>query len=261
MSDNGTAGKTGSPGENTCTGCHTSFALNSGLGSITIASPNLTNWEYVPGQVYQIDVTVAQAGQPLFGFGFEALRVTTNTNGGTLANLNAAETQLKVANINGTNRTNVVHKKNAGLTTNSHTFSFKWTAPATNIGDIKFYTAGNASDNQADSLNDYIYTTTQLVTPLITGIQSAKAKEIISVFPNPIQNAFTFNLPISAAKCELQIFNIAGSLIFNETKIDVVAFNPIHVELPLDINNGIYFIKVVTDNNKTFVSKLVVVKQ
>lgn len=31
MSDNGKAGYTGSPGEQTCTNCHSDFALNSGV--------------------------------------------------------------------------------------------------------------------------------------------------------------------------------------------------------------------------------------
>lgn len=50
MSDNGKAGYTGSPGEQTCTNCHNDFTLNSGGGSISIGSPAMTNWEYTPGQ-------------------------------------------------------------------------------------------------------------------------------------------------------------------------------------------------------------------
>lgn len=51
MSDNGKAGYTGSPGEQTCTNCHSDFALNSGGGSIAIGSPTMTNWEYLPIQL------------------------------------------------------------------------------------------------------------------------------------------------------------------------------------------------------------------
>ncbi|HRH37623.1 MAG TPA: hypothetical protein PK760_04730, partial [Flavobacteriales bacterium] len=55
--NNGKAGRTGAPGENTCVNsCHNSYALNSGTGSIMLASTNMTNWQYVPGQTYTINV-------------------------------------------------------------------------------------------------------------------------------------------------------------------------------------------------------------
>ena len=42
-------GRTGAPGETTCTGCH---AVNAGSGIFTITAPA----NYVPGQTYQIQV-------------------------------------------------------------------------------------------------------------------------------------------------------------------------------------------------------------
>ncbi|HRC15161.1 MAG TPA: hypothetical protein PLY25_05740, partial [Bacteroidia bacterium] len=184
LNEQGQAVATGSPGEFDCTSCHTGNNVNSGTGSISISSPNMPNWQYVPGQVYQIDVTVAQTGAPLFGFGFEALRTSNNTNGGTFQITNTSSTFLKTGFINGSNRTNVVHKKNGGLSNDSHTFSFNWTAPATNIGNIIFYSAGNAANNQGDTLGDFIYKTQQLITPSITGINEIQSSAI-SVYPNP----------------------------------------------------------------------------
>ena len=59
LNDNGRAGRTGSPGSNPCTtSCHSSFALNSGDGSITITCDNMPNWNYEPNTVYTINVTV-----------------------------------------------------------------------------------------------------------------------------------------------------------------------------------------------------------
>src|SRR6185295_20257890 len=75
MDDNGRAGVAGSPSEKTCnqSGCHNSFTVNTGGGSVTITAPTLTNWIYTPGQTYSITVTVAKTGVKLFGLGFEAL--------------------------------------------------------------------------------------------------------------------------------------------------------------------------------------------
>lgn len=257
MSDNGIAGKTGSPGENNCTGCHTSFAVNSGAGAVTIASPNLTNWEYVPGQMYQINVTVAQTGAPLFGFGFEALRTSNNSNGGTLQISSSTTTQLKTANINGTNRTSVVHKQNAGLTSNSHTFSFNWMAPTTNIGNVMFYVAGNACDNQGDSLNDYVYITSQLVTPLSSGFAEAGYAEKLDVFPNPVHDVIKIRFPYNSDLCHFQLFNMEGVLVLNEEIINSSADNIITLQLPHKISNGVYFLKTESDLN-SFGTKVIV---
>src|SRR5262245_7894829 len=100
--EDGRAGATGSPGETTCntSQCHVGNVVNNGAGSIVIAVPTMTNWQYIPGQVYPISVTVSKSGTPLFGLGFEALR-STGANGGTLTITNSAETWLKSAVVGG----------------------------------------------------------------------------------------------------------------------------------------------------------------
>ena len=82
----GRTGYTGSPGENTCavSGCHSSFALNSGTGGVRITT-DVPATGYVAGTVYNITVTPRRTGSTVFGLGFEAL-TSTNTNAGTLAN-------------------------------------------------------------------------------------------------------------------------------------------------------------------------------
>src|SRR6185295_155316 len=165
MSEDGKAGRTGSPGENTCDGCHNSFALNSGPGSIRISSPDLINSDYVPGQSYQVTVTIAQTGVTLFGFAFEALTNSNNLNAGTLTVTEPSHTQIKSAIVSGKSRKNMVHTKNGGLSQDSMAFNFQWIAPATDMGSITFYAIANASNKDGDTTGDYIYSTTQLVTP------------------------------------------------------------------------------------------------
>ncbi len=259
MEEDGKAGKTGSPGENNCTGCHTSFNVNSGLGSITISSPTLApDWEYMTDSVYQIDVTVEQTGSPLFGFGFEALRTSNNTNGGSFILTNTLETQLKVANINGSNRTNVVHKQNGGLTNDSHTFSFNWKAPSTNVGNIMFYAVGNATDNQGDSLGDYVYTMTQLVTPFTTGISESSSNEPVSIFPNPAHDFITISTSRISSAMVYQLIDCNGRVVLNESRKDIKTNAPVKIKLPEDLINGIYFLKVMGENNNTVAGKVFV---
>lgn len=243
LEKDGKAGRTGAPGENDCTGCHTSYLVNSGPGSITISSPNLINWQYVPGQTYQIDVTVSHTGVSLFGFGFEALR-TTGANGGTLAITNSTQTHLKTANILGNNRTNVVHQQNGGATANSHTFSFNWTAPPTNQGNITFYTAGNAADNQNDSLHDYIYKTSHVVTPSTVGIAEAANQNLFSVFPNPAKDYLTIHwLEQNLTSCQLVLYNLNGQAVLEDKRENINPFQPVTLHLPEHLSNGIYLLK------------------
>ena len=83
-SPTGYAGATGAYQEGDCTACHSSWAVNTGTGSITIKTvPTLTGG-YVPGTKYTVTVTVAQTGMDYFGFDFKAL-LNSTTNGGTLA--------------------------------------------------------------------------------------------------------------------------------------------------------------------------------
>lgn len=163
LSDNGKAGKTGSPGELTCRDCHSDFAANSGGGSITITNTGMTNWQYVPGQTYPITVTVARTGSTVFGLGVECL-TAANANAGTFIMTSPAQTQIKTVTVSGVVRNNVVHQLNAGHTNNTKSFTFNWTAPAAGTGTVKFYFAGIAGDFSGDEAGDYVYNGLQTVT-------------------------------------------------------------------------------------------------
>lgn len=167
MSDNGKAGATGSPSESNCTNCHGDFSLNSGGGSVTISSTNLTGWQYTPGVTYHMTVTVAKSGNPLFGVGVECL-TSGNQNAGTLIITDAASTQIKTATISGVSRRNVVHQLNGGLSSGSKSFNFDWTAPTAGTGTVTFYFAGLAGNNDGNEGGDYVYTGSRTVTEAST---------------------------------------------------------------------------------------------
>ncbi|MGZ4041895.1 MAG: choice-of-anchor V domain-containing protein [Bacteroidia bacterium] len=159
---------TAAPGEVTCAtgGCHNSFALNSGGGTVTISS-NIPASGYTPGQTYSISVVVTKTNTPLFGFDFEAV-TPSNTTAGNITVTDAASTQT----LAGSSRQNITHTSNGGLTPNSKSFNFNWTAPSTNVGNVTFYAAGNAANNNFNATGDYIYSTSMVIPPagLITGI-------------------------------------------------------------------------------------------
>ncbi len=208
-SDNGKAGATGSPGEVNCTDCHSGTAVNAGGGSITISCPELVNWEYTPGQTYTCTVTVAEGTKPLFGFGLEAL-LSSGANAGTLTQ--GTGSTIKTANISGNVRRNVVHQLNAGASVGSHTWTFTWTAPATNVGNVTFYAAGNACNANGSDAGDHVYTTSQVVTPAAATAITENASQNWSIQMSNDHQDILICGPMSGkhGKWDLKIFNLSG---------------------------------------------------
>jgi hypothetical protein len=254
-SDNGKAGATGSPGENNCRNCHSTYALNSTLGSLTITS-NMTNWEYVPGQTYQISVTVAQTGKTLFGLGFEAL-LPSGANAGTLTA--GTGTTIKNATVSGNSRRNIVHQLNGGASSGSHTFTFNWAAPTTDVGAITFYAAGDACNANGTNSGDYVYTTSQVVNPAPAGIsEEISAPFTFSLYPNPAAEYITMNYALGeSSKVSYIIYDLTGKQIQTESATRF----PGAQQQSIDVNTlqaGTYLLSLNVDGSiitKRFVKK------
>jgi hypothetical protein len=210
-SDNGKAGSTGSPGEQTCSqsNCHTGSTDNSMGGSVTLTSSDLINWEYTPGQTYTLTATVTQQGRSLFGVGLEAL-LLSGANAGTL--IPGIGTTIKTSTVLGNSRNNIVHNSNAGATTNAHSFTFTWTAPASDVGPITMYFAGNATNNNGAKTGDYIYNASQIVTPVSVGISEHESSPFtFSFYPNPTTENITVNYSLEeSAKVQYVIYDLTG---------------------------------------------------
>ncbi len=163
MSDNGKAGRTGSPGESNCTGCHGDYTVNTGGGSISLQAAGMPTFQYTAGQTYTMSVTVSKGSTNLFGIGLEAL-TASNDNAGTLTITDAAATSIKTATVSSISRRNIVHTLNGGASSGSKVFNFSWTAPATGTGNVTFYYAGAACNNNGNESGDYVYTGSQVFT-------------------------------------------------------------------------------------------------
>ena len=216
-SDNGKAGATGSPGEQTCSqsNCHTGTANNSMGGSVALTSSDLVNWEYTPGQTYTLTATVTQQGRSLFGVGLEAL-LPSGANAGTLTP--GVGTTIKTATVMGNSRNNIVHNSNAGATANAHSFTFTWTAPATDDGPITMYFAGNATNNNGAKTGDYIYNAYQVVTPAAVGFtEQVNTPFTYSFYPNPTTENITVNYSLEeSAKVQYVIYDLTGKKVQTE---------------------------------------------
>ncbi|MEO8761626.1 MAG: choice-of-anchor V domain-containing protein [Bacteroidia bacterium] len=233
IDSNGKLGNSGALGESTCSqsGCHGAgngssstggLADNAGPGNITLTStPALTANNYVSNTVYHITITVSETGKSLFGFDFEALDNSGNTNAsinnsvGTVTITDATHTRK--GQPFGTGRLTVTHQHNGGAFANSATFNFDWTAPAS--GTVNFYYDGNAVNNDGlANAQDNVYAKTLQLTPaLATNINAVNATNFaVETYPNPINDVFTIRFQIDRTQnVDAQLFSVDGKLIKN----------------------------------------------
>lgn len=160
-------GFTGAPGEGTCVGCHYTFSQpnppNTG-GKVEITGLPTS---YTPGQNYTVTVTLTHPTARAWGFELTLLDQNgASANSGALTVTDSATVLKRDSNASGQPRTYLSHNGEAGIArgrTGANSWSFRWTAPAGNVGDITFYAAGNAANNQVSPEGDYIYTTSVAV--------------------------------------------------------------------------------------------------
>lgn len=177
-------GYTGAPSENTCgkSSCHNNTP-NSGAGTLSIT---FDSQYYVPGNTYLVTVSTDETGMSRFGFETNCLDAT-NTKQGSATLINTTNTSFNNTTLN---RWYVGHKS-AGST---KTWTFNWTAPATNAGDLTFYVASICANNNNNSSGDHCYTNSAVFQP--------QPNSVINVLSNEndfqlIQNPVTDKILVS----------------------------------------------------------------
>lgn len=231
LNNNGILAAVGSPGDpGTCSdvSCHgagngnsTTGGLpdNGGPGNITIsANPAfLFGNQYVPGQLYHMSVTVSQPGAGLFGFSTAILDNSGNTDlhinntAGTITVTDAIRTRTGQAY--GTGRKYITHKTNAGLSANSSTFTFDWTAPASGI--VNMYYAGIGADNNGiEDAGDNVYTGTTQLSQAVSGIGQNNPSLDLKVYPNPARDNFTVKFRVDGtSNVKVQLYGLNGQAV------------------------------------------------
>lgn len=262
QNSSGQAAGTTAPGEtHTCSqaGCHGAgngnsttggLADNAGPGNITITStPAMIGNTYVPGTVYQMSITVNDAGKSVFGFVAQMLDNSGNTDlhinntSGTITVTDAVHTHTSAAF--GTGRQDITHSTNGGLSNNSAIFKYNWTAPAT--GTVNVYTSAAACNHDAlATAVDNVYTkNVQLVPATATAIKSLLNSNSVSLFPNPANNQFSisFNAKMDES-FDFAIYSMNGNLIKDlGTRNSVSGF--VNQTFTInDISSGIYLINI-----------------
>ena len=189
----------GIPAETTCTDCHASFALNSGPGILKVLGlPS----SYTPGQDYTVTVSLNQASRVRYGFEVTALDATGKPAGTlTVTDTTATRSDQSFPGTFAVTRTYISQtgSGNTASSANQRDWSFKWTAPATRVGKITFYAAGNAGNGIQSFLGDYIYNVSASMTPSVVSVSSADYNSANPVAAGSAASAFGVELATTTA--------------------------------------------------------------
>jgi uncharacterized protein (TIGR03437 family) len=167
---------TAAPGDDklacTTSGCHNTFALNTGGGNVRIDFPN--GQTYTPGVAQTMQITITDATARAYGFQITA-RLESNPANGQAGDFTPGQQQLVLCD-DGSVKRNLGCPANAPVQFLEHsqpfltkTISISWTPPATNVGNVHLYIAGNAANNDGTNNGDHIYTADYVLTPQASG--------------------------------------------------------------------------------------------
>lgn len=175
------------PSNGSCakSGCHSDNPVQTGSQAISLtigpdaASQNpLSSFNYVPGTTYTMVFDIVNSTGGSYGFQMIGLD-NTNAQAGTFAVVNSANTSLLTLGSSGKS---YIGHKNASTV---KSWTFNWTAPSSNVGDISFYAIANVANGNGNRTGDIIHTATLVLSPASsTGIESPGSLPL-GLSPNP----------------------------------------------------------------------------
>jgi hypothetical protein len=246
FSGGGQAAFTGAPGEQNCTACHVGGTLDGSTENVLTVLDGFTPvTSYVAGNSYTVSVQM-NSDPAKKGFSATCLDGTLTMAGTFTGDGALGGTQ----DFTSGGRHYVSHM--ATSNTNTQTFwAWTWDAPATDVGDVTFYVATNAANNNNANSGDMIY----LSTHTINGTASVDETEMLdfafeagySISNNTV--VVDFNSVVS----EEMFFNLVDlngrSVYTKNLGSAIIGSNQEEIQLPETLENGIYVVNFFVGNS------------
>ena len=203
----GAPGSVGSDGTCGNVGCH--FQGNfSPTASIQLLDGSDEVTEYEPGKAYTVRVSIVAGDGTPNSYGFQAVPLDGSENqAGSWSDVGNGQQAVAVDN-----REYLEHSNSS----QDNAFESEWTAPELGTGDVTFYAAGIAANNNGTSTGDGTANTSLVIAESVVnsvfdvndGIASVK------IFPNPV--ADMLNLQIDSrinGDFEVRMLDVTGKLV------------------------------------------------
>jgi hypothetical protein len=243
-------GNTGAPGDEAlpngtpivCNSCHTPSTPNpisSSTAIVVLDSNNDTITKYVPGVQYTARVTInTQTGNPVrWGFQMIALKDADTTDLDGFSDMNP--NNYKIVTINSTGRTYAEHD-NVSMT---NVFNMKWTAPAAGTGNVTFYAAGNAVNNNGQTSGDgSSFSNLKLTEGSASSTQNPDAEKIaLQIWPNPASSEVNLSAALpQAGDYRLALHDLSGRLVWEFNRALPAGENLLQIPVA-SLEAGLYF--------------------
>lgn len=228
-------GKTGAPGDATCTQCHTSAVTGASVDNQLVITSGITPiTDYTPGQTYNVGVTINNSTGGV-GHGFECLPLNSS---------DAIAGSVAASAPGGTETVTAGGKLRATHTNSTQTsWAFTWTAPATNVGTVTFYLATIDGFGGKIRLSQHTIGST-------AGVKE-DAKLSGSVAFNPYSNSVVMNLnSMFADDLTVNIVDMNGkSVQFEKVGKASEGENSFTLRLNDNIKSGTYVAHIAVGNN------------
>jgi hypothetical protein len=245
-------GKTGAPGEQNCTSCHNGSAQNGANENVlTISDGTAPVTQYIPGQSYTISLIMSS--NPVKK-GFQATALTTsNTMAGSFTG------QAGNTSINGNAKKYANHTSASNTSTTAPAWTWTWTAPALGTGDVTFYVASNAANNNGNDNGDVIYLSQHVIFEASSaGIEVVGFNNNVKIGVDNESNNVTIGFDLNQmAKMAMNVVDLNGKSVFSKYGINgQIGNNQIEFSTN-DFNSGVYFVHFFIDN-KPFSKKIII---
>src|SRR5262245_49504169 len=151
---------TGGFGEKTCATCHFDNPVNDPAGSLGVEGVPAA---YAPGREYPITIVVRHSEAKRAGFELAVRFADGAGKGHQAGTLRAPDARTQIVSVPGDSIRYIQHTKLGSDLVGPHEgrWTIYWTAPSPAGGRVVFHVAGNAANDDASALGDFIYTTTR----------------------------------------------------------------------------------------------------
>ena len=240
------AARTGGPGDQalscSASGCHDEAGDNTGGGALIITTPA----GFSPGQTVDFTIRVEQAGANRFGFQATVRRASTFGVTGTLHLTEETEFSDALGDY-------ITHNQ-AKEADGGAEWTFQWTAPDQDIGDIIIFASGVAGNGNGTRFGDFVYTTSATMPTRVSN-----EKEMLPTYftldpayPNPFDAHVTISYSLARPEpVRLALYDALGRLVqsFDEG-FQPAGIHEVRID-GADLPAGTYFYEMQTATGRT----------
>lgn len=244
-------GKTGAPGEQNCTACHSGTAQDGANENVlTLLDGSTPVTTYTPGQQYT--VALVMSSNPAKR-GFQATALTSaNAMAGNFTG------QAGNTSVNGTTKKYANHTSTSNTST-TPSWNWTWTAPASGTGDVTFYVATNKTNNNGTTSGDAIYLSQHLFSEESSaGLESVGFNSNVLIGVDNESNKITVSFDLNQmSRMAINVVDLNGKSVYGKNGFNgQIGKN--HIDFSTsEFKSGVYIVNFFIDN-KPFSKKVVV---